>query len=127
MTVAATGALRLLFVDDDADIRTIVTLALGLDPAIVPVAVGTPDAALALVTAGPAFDAALLDVSMPAMDGPTLLAALRAIVPDLPVIFMTAHSRAHELAALRAAGAVGVIVKPFDPLTLAAQVRGLLH
>lgn len=122
-----TGALRLLFVDDDADIRTIVTMALGLDPTITPVAVGTPDAALALVTSGPAFDAALLDVSMPAMDGPALLGALRAIVPGLPVIFMTAHSRAHELAALHAAGAVGVIVKPFDPLTLAAQVRDLLR
>lgn len=122
-----TGALRLLFVDDDPDIRTIVTLALELDPALVPVAVGTPDAALALVVGGPAFDAALLDVSMPAMDGPALLAALRAIVPDLPVIFMTAHGRAHELAALHAAGAAGVIVKPFDPLTLAAQVRGLLR
>lgn len=122
-----TGPLRLLFVDDDADIRTIVTLALGLDPTIVPVAVGSPDGALALVAAGSPFDAALLDVSMPAMDGPALLAALRAIVPGLPVIFMTAHSRPHELVALRAAGAVGVIVKPFDPLTLVAQIRDLLR
>ncbi|VXC33311.1 response regulator [Sphingomonas sp. 8AM] len=122
-----TGAMRLLFVDDDADIRTIVTLALGLDPMIALVAVGTPDEAIALVASAPSFDAALLDVSMPAMDGPALRAALRAIMPDLPVIFMTAHSRAHELAALRAVGAVGVIVKPFDPLTLGAQIRDLLH
>ncbi|GAA4219081.1 response regulator [Sphingomonas endophytica] len=121
-----TGPLRLLLVDDDPDIRTIVTLALGLDPAMTLVAVGTPDEALAAIAAGPPFDAALLDVTMPVMDGPALLGAVRAIVPDLPVIFMTAHSRAHELVALYAAGARGVIVKPFDPLTLAVQVRALL-
>ncbi|MEH3120666.1 MAG: response regulator [Sphingomonas phyllosphaerae] len=121
-----TGSLRLLFVDDDPDIRTIVTLSLTLDPAIAMVAVGSPEEALAAAEAGSAFDAALLDVAMPRMDGPALLAALRRIAPGLPVIFMTAHSREHELAALRAAGAVGVIVKPFEPLTLAAQVRALL-
>jgi CheY-like chemotaxis protein len=121
-----TEPLRLLFVDDDADIRAIVTLSLGLDRAIVPVAVGTAEEALAAVRTGSGFDAALLDVTMPVMDGPALFRMLRAIVPGLPVIFMTAHSRDHEVAALRAAGAVGVIVKPFEPLTLAAQVRALL-
>jgi DNA-binding response OmpR family regulator len=118
-------ALRLLFVDDDADIRTIVTMALGLDPTIAVVAAGSADAALAALADG-RFDAALLDVSMPGMDGPALLEALREIAPELPAIFMTAHSRAHELVALYAAGAQGVIVKPFEPLTLAAEVRALL-
>lgn len=121
-----TGPLRLLFVDDDADIRTIVSLALGLDPTIALIAVATADEALAALDAGTSFDAALLDVSMPTMDGPALLAALRAVVPGLPVIFMTAHSRERELAALQAVGADGVIVKPFEPLTLVAQVRALL-
>ncbi|MEH3103751.1 MAG: response regulator [Sphingomonas phyllosphaerae] len=120
-----TGALHLLFVDDDPDIRTIVTLALGLDPTIAVVAIDNADAALTAL-ADARFDAALLDVSMPGMDGPALLGALREIVPGLPVIFMTAHSRAHELVALYAAGAQGVIVKPFEPLTLATEVRALL-
>ena len=120
-----TGALRLLFVDDDPDIRTIVQLALGLDPGMaVTVAASAAEALAALTAAAP--DAALLDVTMPDMDGPTLFAAMRARVPALPVIFMTAHGRDHEVTALRAVGAAGVIVKPFEPLTLARQVRTLL-
>lgn len=121
-----TGPLRLLFVDDDPDIRTIVALALGRDPAIALLTVAAAAEALAQARDATPPDAALLDVEMPDMDGPALLAALQRIVPGLPVIFMTAHSRERDLAALRAAGAVGVIVKPFDPLTLVEQVRGLL-
>ncbi|MBY9064806.1 response regulator [Sphingomonas yunnanensis] len=117
--------LRLLFVDDDPDIRTIVELALGLDPTIeLGVAASASEALSALAAARP--DAALLDVSMPDMDGPTLLVALHDRVPGLPVIFMTAHGRERGVAALRAIGARGVIVKPFDPLSLSAQIRALL-
>jgi len=117
--------LRLLFVDDDPDIRTIVELALGLDPTIALRVAASPSEALsALATMQP--DAALLDVSMPDMDGPALLAALHDRSPGLPVIFMTAHGRERDIAALRALGACGVIVKPFDPLSLSAQIRALL-
>ena len=120
------GPLRLLFVDDDADIRMIVALTLARDPAIALEAVASADEALARMRSGTPPDAALLDVSMPDMDGPTLAAALHTIAPRLPVIFMTAHSRERELAVLRAAGAVGVIVKPFEPLKLVDQIRALL-
>jgi DNA-binding response OmpR family regulator len=121
-----TGPLRLLFVDDDADIRMIVALALARDPAIALDTVASAAEALAQMRNDTLPDAALLDVSMPDMDGPTLLAALREIAPRLPVIFMTAHGREREVAALRDAGAVGVIVKPFEPLTLVEQIRALL-
>ncbi|TCP34769.1 response regulator [Sphingomonas sp. BK235] len=117
--------LHLLFVDDDPDIRTIVELALGLDPTIALHAAASAREALALAAAS-RFDAALLDVTMPDMDGPALFTALRAYAPRLPVIFMTAHGRDHEVAALRTLGAAGVIVKPFEPLSLAAELRALL-
>lgn len=120
-----TGPLKLLFVDDDEDIRMIVALSLARDPTIALVTAASADEALAQV-ASDRFDAALLDVTMPDMDGPTLLSALHREVPGLPVIFMTAHSRERDLTALHAAGAVGVIVKPFEPLTLVEQVRALL-
>jgi DNA-binding response OmpR family regulator len=118
-------ALRLLFVDDDPDIRTIVELALGLDPSIALHVAASAADALSTLAATP-VDAALLDVSMPDMDGPALLAALHDRVPALPVIFMTAHGRERDVAALRSLGARGVIVKPFDPLGLAAQIHALL-
>ncbi|AGH98904.1 Two-component response regulator [Micavibrio aeruginosavorus EPB] len=67
----------------------------------------------------------LLDVMMPDMDGPETFAALRAD-PDLatiPVAFMTAKIRPEEVSDLMRLGAAGVIAKPFDPMTLADQVR----
>ncbi|WP_258046613.1 response regulator [Sphingomonas folli] len=119
------AVLRLLFVDDDADIRTIVELALGLDPTITLRVAASAADALQMLTAAPP-DAALLDVSMPDIDGPALLAALHDRIPDLPVIFMTARGRERDVAGLRELGARGVIVKPFDPMSLAAQIRTLL-
>lgn len=83
-------------------------------------------------------DLFLLDVMMPEMDGPTLLAKLRAMdhVRDVPAVFMTAKSQAHEIERFKQLGAVDVIVKPFDPMTVCillhdiwnrvAQERGLI-
>jgi CheY-like chemotaxis protein len=70
-------------------------------------------------------DAILLDVMMPAMDGPQTLAALRAqeATASIPVVFLTAKAMASELAHLKALGAVGILTKPFDPMTLPAQLK----
>lgn len=69
----------------------------------------------------------LLDVMMPEMDGPATLLALRQL-PNLarvPVVFMTAKVQPQEVANYRALGAADVIAKPFDPMTLADQVRAI--
>jgi two-component system, OmpR family, response regulator len=73
-------------------------------------------------------DVILLDAMMPDMNGQTTLAEIRKLpgYSAVPVIFMTARARQADVDAYRQAGAVGVIVKPFDPLTLARQVRGLV-
>jgi CheY-like chemotaxis protein len=59
------------------------------------------------------------------MDGPTTLRHLRENpqTADIPVVFMTARVQMQELAHFKSLGAVGVISKPFDPMTLAAAVR----
>ena len=64
---------------------------------------------------------------MPDMDGPTTLKHLRqhAELADTPVIFMTAKVQDNEIDYYRSLGAIGYIAKPFDPMTLAAQVRQL--
>jgi CheY-like chemotaxis protein len=71
----------------------------------------------------------LLDVMMPGMDGPTTLARLRKDprTVAIPVLFMTARAQEREVRQLIALGAQGVISKPFDPMTLAFQVRNHLH
>jgi len=72
-------------------------------------------------------DLILLDVMMPGMDGPATLRALREQprTSGIPVIFMTAKVQSHEIAQYLALGALGVIAKPFDPMSLPDQVRRL--
>lgn len=122
-------SLTILYADDDDDIRTIVQMSLSLDPDI-DLHVGKDGAAaLGLIGEGLRPHAILLDVMMPGMTGPEILAALR-MIPDVaatPVIFMTARTRQADLASYLALGATGVILKPFDPMTLACEVRGLLR
>lgn len=119
--------LSVLYVDDDPDIRTIVSMALSLDPGISLRTAGSAADALALLADGEAPDVALLDVMMPGTDGPTLLDRLRAqeATRGVPVIFLTASGREADIARYRERGAIGVILKPFDPLTLAADLRRL--
>jgi CheY-like chemotaxis protein len=73
-------------------------------------------------------DLILLDVMMPAMDGPATLARLRddKRTAGIPVVFMTARAQAREIRLLSSLGAAGVMEKPFDPMTLAALVRTYL-
>jgi len=87
---------------------------------------GTADPKEALVVAAAWMpDFILLDVMMPMMDGPATLVQLRQNprTAGIPVIFMTARAQAREVDRFRSLGAVGVIQKPFDPMTLAASVR----
>ncbi len=120
--------LSILYVDDDPDIRVIVATALSLDSSIRLRVAGSGGEALKMVAAGDPPDVAVLDVMMPGMDGPALMAQFAAVpeMKDVPVIFMTAKARQADVALYRAKGARGVILKPFDPLTLAANIRGIL-
>jgi CheY-like chemotaxis protein len=121
-------SLSVLYVDDDDDIRHIVALSLGLDPALVVRVADSGREALEIVDAGWVPDVAILDVMMPGMDGLELLEQLRtrSATSALPVLFMTARGRAADVADYGARGAAGVIIKPFDPIGLAQQVRSLL-
>jgi CheY-like chemotaxis protein len=117
-------SLRVLHVDDEPDIREVVEISLGLDPDL-----STRNCASGLDALGVAADwspdIVLLDVMMPVMDGAATLARLREnpLTAAIPVIFMTARAQSCELELFRSLGAVGVIPKPFDPMTLAASVR----
>jgi CheY-like chemotaxis protein len=120
--------LRILHVDDDPDMREVVEITLGLDPDLATRSCGSgAEALVAAIDWQP--DIILCDVMMPVMDGPATLMRLRenALTADIPVIFMTARAQTRELDRFRSLGALGIIPKPFDPMTLAAAVRSYVQ
>lgn len=118
--------LKILYVDDEEDIRAVVALALGMDPAMEVVMAASGGEALRKIgDDGWVPDLAMLDVMMPEMSGMELLAALRARADTatLPILFITASARSTDMERYTGAGAIGVISKPFDVISLASLVR----
>lgn len=115
---------RVLLVDDQREIRSIVQLGLGKIGRFELRACESGRQALA---EAPDFkpDLLLLDFNMPDLDGVATLEALRKAGIDAPAIFFTARAGKAEQERYRAAGALGTIPKPFDPLRLGAQVMAL--
>jgi CheY-like chemotaxis protein len=121
-------AVRILHVDDEPDIREVVDISLGLNPNFeVRACASGAEAVVAAAEWSPFL--ILLDVMMPGMDGPTTLTHLRnnPRTWEIPIIFMTARAQTREVDHFIALGAQGVISKPFDPMTLAAQVQNHLQ
>ena len=115
---------RVLFVEDDPDIQTVARMALEAVGGFTVLGCSSGTEALERVEAF-APDLILLDVMMPGMDGLETLRSLRLlpVAEAVPVVFMTAKVQAQEVSRYREAGAVDVIAKPFDPMTLPATVR----
>ena len=119
--------MRILCADDEEDIRLILSLALGLDPAfeveIVSSGIEAVDRAKATMP-----DAILLDGMMPGMDGYEACRRLKADpeTTAIPIVFLTAKTQRDEVARALQLGAVACLTKPFDPLTLAADLRTAL-
>jgi len=117
---------KILYVEDDPDIQAIAVMVLD---AISGFSLESCSSGAEALSKAVAFnpDLILLDVMMPAMDGPETLHALRKL-PELahtPVVFMTAKVQPLEVKGYLELGAVGVIAKPFDPMTLADQLRDI--
>jgi two-component system OmpR family response regulator len=117
---------RLLHIDDESDIREVVKVSLELVGGFeVDLAVSGAEGLVKARNQKP--DIILLDIMMPGLDGPATLRALREDpqTSEIPAIFMTAKVQVHEVAQFMALGALGVIPKPFDPMTLPDQIRSL--
>ena len=115
-----------LVVDDDVDMRDLIAFGLRKRDLEVTKA-GDPMAALALAGTT-AFDAVILDWSMPGMDGGELCRRLREI-PDLrdaPIVIVTAHADAAIRDEAFAAGATEHLTKPFSVRQLADLVADLV-
>ena len=118
---------QILMIDDESDIQTVARIGLTImsDWQVLTASSGKEGIAQAK---SHKLVAILLDVMMPDMDGIATLKALKAdsSTQSIPIIFLTAKSRALNRKELYALGAQGVIHKPFDPTTLASQIAGFL-
>jgi CheY-like chemotaxis protein len=117
---------RILYVEDEPDIQAVAKLAL---EAIGGFTVEICSSGQEALDKAPTWEPQLIlmDVMMPGMDGPSTLGKMREI-PSLsatPVIFMTAKVQPAEVLEYKALGALDVIPKPFDPMTLAASVSAV--
>ncbi|RLE15430.1 MAG: hypothetical protein DRJ28_04160 [Actinobacteria bacterium] len=108
--------MRVLFVDDDPVLRRLGDYALSeLGGMVVVTAADGPEALAVVDRAAP--DVILLDYLMPGMNGDEVLEVLRSspTTRNVPVVFLTGIKDEIELQELVAGGAVGWLVKPFDP------------
>ncbi len=123
----STADLTILHVDDDADMRHVTALCLSRDAGVTVVSAESGREALDLLRSGLRPDVIVLDVSMPDMDGPATLSALRDLdgLEGAPVVFLTGRAAEHERRRYLALGAASVIPKPFDPSTLADDLRAV--
>jgi len=118
---------KVLYVEDDVDIREIATIALH-DIGGLTVEVCESGAQALSVIDDFAPQLVLLDVMMPDMTGPETLVVLRqqGSVTDATVVaFMTAKVHPEELERYYELGVTNIISKPFDPMTLADDVRAI--
>lgn len=115
---------RILMVEDEPDIRTVAELALEAIGGFELTACESGLQALEKIDeCRPQL--IVLDVMMPGMDGPATLKAIRGLpgYATTPAVFMTAKVQSDEVQGYLELGAAGVIPKPFDPLSLAEQIR----
>ncbi len=119
--------IKLLHVEDDADIREIAKMALELSGDIEVVQCVSGEDALTVVQSF-VPDVFLLDMMMPGMTGMQTLEKMREMpgLDQIPAIFMTARAQHAELEELRNLGAADVISKPFDPMSLGDQIKSVM-
>ncbi len=116
---------RILIIDDEEDIREVAALSLEATAGweIVTASCGA-DGIRAAASSHPSLDAILLDVMMPGMDGPTTFRRMQENpeLVDIPVLLLTAKVQGVDQRRFAGLGVSAVLFKPFNPLTLAAQI-----
>ncbi|WP_110675366.1 nitrogen regulation protein NR(I) [Salinicola sp. RZ23] len=121
-----TDVARIVIVDDDRAIRWVLERALA-QPDLEVKSFDRADAALEAIERQ-APEVLLTDIRMPGLDGLDLMAKVREMHPDLPVIVMTAHSDLDSAVASYQGGAFEYLPKPFDVDDALALVRrGVAH
>jgi len=113
----------LLVVEGSLTIQKVIELAF-LKDTIHPVGVTTAEEAIELLEAR-GFLAALVNVSLPGMDGYDLCSEIKRQKPALPVILLTGRFETFDQARFEASGAYRVLKKPFDAKDLRSMIKEL--
>jgi len=113
--------MRILVADDEPNLLSSIGAFLkadSIDAAL------SPDGAKAkALLSEESFDAAVLDIRMPGLDGISLLRWIKDEGLTLPVIMMSAHGDVRDAVEAMRLGAVDYLVKPFDPDELTIRLR----
>jgi PAS domain S-box-containing protein len=121
--------LRILIVDDDADIRALLIYTLEVCGAEVMAAASADEAISALTASSPPMDILISDIGMPDEDGYALLRRVRALEPEnggrIPAIALTAYARTQDRRAALLAGFQSHVAKPVEPAELIAVIANL--
>ena len=114
---------RVLIIDDEDDIREVAALSLEATAGWEIFTASSGVEGIAVATAQQP-DAILMDVMMPGMDGPTTFRLMQQdpAIARIPVLLLTAKVQGVDQRRFAGLGVAGVLFKPFDPLTLAAQI-----
>jgi CheY-like chemotaxis protein len=119
----------ILIIDDEDDIREVAALALETTAGWETITASSgPDGIRAAADPKRRPSAILMDVMMPGMDGPTAFRELqqKPEIAEIPVLLLTAKVQGVDQRRFAGLGVAGVLFKPFDPLTLAAQISAAL-
>jgi CheY-like chemotaxis protein len=118
---------RILIIDDEDDIREVAALSLEATAGwtVLTASCGRDGIDVALEQRP---EAILMDVMMPEMDGPTTFKQMQLIpaLAGIPVVLLTAKVQGVDQRRFAGLGVAAVLFKPFDPLTLAAQIAEVL-
>src|ERR1700691_6559642 len=118
---------RILVIDDEADIREITALTLETVAGWQVISASCGSLGIQRATLEQP-DAILLDVMMPDIDGPITFQILKqnGTTAHIPILLLTAKVQGQDRRKLDALGAAAILSKPFDPLTLAADISKIL-
>lgn len=116
--------MKVLVIDDEKDVRFAARFSLGRVGRMRVIEAANGEDGVARARSEQP-DLILLDMMMPGMDGAATFHALRADArtASIPVVFLTAKGMAAEA---RELGARGVLLKPFNPMSLASEIAAIL-